>query len=74
MSHQYPPPPMAAPPPPPPPAPPPPPPAQSRSSSSAMVDLKRYWPIIAVVVAFAFVLFLLWVIFTQGAAPTGGYG
>jgi putative serine protease PepD len=30
-----------------------------------MVDLKRYWPIIAGVVAFALVLFLLWVIFSD---------
>jgi len=30
-----------------------------------MVDLKRYWPVIAGVVAFALVLFLLWVIFSD---------
>jgi putative serine protease PepD len=78
MSDRYPPPPIGAPPTPPP-QPPPAPPAPagpSRPPSAALVDLKRYWPVIAGVLAFALVLFLLWVIFSDdesgssAAAPT----
>jgi putative serine protease PepD len=69
MSHHTPPPPGEIPPPPPgvvpppPGAPPPPPP--SRAPSPAIADLRRYWPVIAGVLAFALVLFLLWVIFSD---------